>query len=234
MKYKSIFISDVHIGSSHCNVDKLLTFLKDNEFENIFLVGDIIDGWLLRSRWKWTQYDNLFIQKILRQKRHGVNVIYLWGNHDDFLQHFNGFDFGGIPILREYIYHSFGRRYLLVHGDQFDGAVRFCPRLQKLGSVVYEMAMFISFLLRLCGVRWSLSKFLKSKAKSAVQFLASYQEIVAEYAKAKQVNGVICGHIHTPDMRDFGDIQYYNIGDMVESNTVLVESVDGQLQLIPL
>ena len=232
--YKSIFISDVHIGSSHCNVDKLMAFLKDSEAPNIFLVGDILDGWLLKSRWKWTADDNLFIQKMLRRRRHGDFILYLWGNHDDFMQQFEGYDFGGIAIAREHVYESNNKRYLLVHGDQFDGVVRFCPRLQMIGSWIYETSMFISYLLRLCKIRWSLSKFLKHKAKSAVKFLSSYRETVINYARLKGVNGVIMGHIHTPEITELDGISYMNIGDMVESNTVLVEELDGTFKIIHL
>lgn len=231
-KYKAIFISDVHIGSSHSNVRKLLAFLKDCDADFIFLVGDTIDGLLLKSRWRWTADDNLFVQKILRKKRQGAVVVLFRGNHDEFLRAFIGMNFGGIEIAEELVYESFGKKYLIIHGDQFDGAVRFCPRLQKIGSWIYELSICVNWVLRKMGIEWSLSNYLKSKTKQAIQYLASYRETLVEYAKHKKVDGIILGHIHAPEISQIGNITYLNIGDMVESNTVLVEHTDGRFELI--
>ena len=234
MNYRAVFISDLHIGSSHCNMAKLLEFLRQHEFEHIFLVGDIIDGWLLKGRWRWNEQANLFVQKILRRHRHGTKVSYVYGNHDDFMAQFEGYEFGGILIQREITYESGGRRYAILHGDQFDGAVRFCPKLQLLGSWIYETSIFINYLLRRLGIQWSLSSYLKQKAKHAVKFLSSYRDTVVNYAKLKQVDGIILGHIHNPEITDFNGIQYMNIGDMVESNTILLESTPGVFKIVKL
>lgn len=235
MKYKSLFISDLHIGSSHSQLDQVLEFMRESEFENLFLVGDIIDGWILKNRFKWPKKANVFFQKILRLSRKNVAVTYIQGNHDDFLSEFIGFDFGGIKIEREVIYHAInGCKFIIIHGDQFDGAVRFCPRLQKIGALFYEVSIFINYILKLFKIRWSFSNFLKQKAKSAVKFLSSYREAVVDYCKKHDAGGIILGHIHNPEISIKDGIFYYNIGDLVESGTVLVEHLDGKFELVKL
>lgn len=234
MKYKALFISDVHIGSSHSKIKKLLNFLRDNEFEYIFLVGDIIDAWLLKKKWRWSADDNLFVQKILRQARNGTKIFYLYGNHDSFLKDFEGQSFGNIPIIREYVYKTHGNKYLIVHGDQFDGLIRFCPWLQRLGGLIYEGSMFLNGIIQKFGIEWSLSSFLKHKAKGAVNYISSYRNAIIEYTKEKGAVGIILGHIHHPEIKDIHGIKYMNIGDMVESHTVLVETVSGEFKIIKL
>lgn len=234
-KYKSVFISDLHIGSSHSQIEKALKFLKESEFENLFLVGDIIDGWLLEKRFHWPRQANIFLQKILRLSRKNVNITYLPGNHDSFLDEFEDSDFGGIKIKKQVEYQSVKEgKILVLHGHQFDGIISFCPRLQKIGAYFYEISIFINFLFKLIGIKWSFSSFLKRKAKEAVKFVSSYKNALVSYCFDNDCQGVILGHLHWPEISHSSGIKYYNIGDLVESNTVLVETMDGDFKIIEL
>ena len=235
MRYKSVFISDLHIGSSHAKIEKILMFFKDSEFENLYLVGDIIDGWLLEKRFHWPRPANLFLQKILRLSRKNINITYLPGNHDSFLDEFEGVDFGGIKIQKQVEYNSIKQgRILVLHGHQFDGIISFCPRLQKVGAYFYELSVFVNSLLRLIGIKWSFSSFLKRKAKEAVKFVTSYKNAITSYCIDNGYQGVIIGHLHWPEMDNYCGIKYYNIGDLVESNTILVETLEGEIKLVKL
>lgn len=237
MKYRSLFVSDVHLGVSHTNIESLLSVLKDNEFENIFLLGDIIDGWKLRRSFNWDENANTFLQKIFRAARKGANVVYIIGNHDEFLYKFKDQSFGNISIREKCIHQTLqGETILLIHGHQFDGIVKCNKWLQHIGSVLYEWLLKLN--VGFNRVRhffgfgyWSLSKYLKSKTKEVVNYVSSFEETLTDYAESQKVNSVMCGHIHTPATKK-GIINYYNCGDFVENKSYFIETLQGEIKLL--
>ncbi|EEF57638.1 metallophosphoesterase [Pedosphaera parvula Ellin514] len=238
--YRSVWISDVHIGTRHAQVDALLDFLKQIECQYLYLVGDIIDGWQLKSKWHWRDDYNVFIQKLLRKSRKDTQIIYITGNHDEFLEKFININFGGISLAREVIHTAAdGKRYLVLHGHQFDGLTQFNRVLEKVGTKLYDWILdfnlhFNRLRRRLGFGYWSLAGYLKYKAKSAVKYITEYEEAMIHMAHKHNVQGVICGHIHRAEMKMMGKVAYLNCGDWVESCTALVEDFDGNIQLIKL
>ena len=237
-RYRTVFISDVHLGTRGCQAELLLDFIRGLECETLYLVGDIIDGWKMKTGWFWPQPHNDVVQKILRLARHGVNVIYVPGNHDDRIRDFCGVHFGGVVVVRDAIHETAdGRRFLVTHGDEFDGVILHAKWLAFVGDWAYRTLLAANTLVnrlrrRLGFGYWSFSAFLKTKVKNALQFIENFEEAVAEEARRRGVDGVICGHIHKAEMRDIGGIAYINDGDWVESCTALVEHPDGRLEII--
>ncbi|MEO3386787.1 UDP-2,3-diacylglucosamine diphosphatase [Mesorhizobium sp. CAU 1741] len=237
-QYRSLFISDVHLGTRGAQADALLEFLRDHDAETIYLVGDIVDGWRLRSSWYWPQAHNDVVQKLLRKARKGARVVYVPGNHDEFLREFCGTHFGGIEVTETIVHEAAdGKRYLVIHGDAFDMVVRHAKWLAFLGDWAYVLALAVSTRLnvvrrRLGFTYWSLSAWAKAKVKNAVNFIGRFEETLAAEAERHGVDGVICGHIHTAAMRDFDGLTYINTGDWVESCTAVVEHHDGRMELI--
>lgn len=238
LKVRTIFISDVHLGTKGCQAEVLLDFLKHCDAEFVYLVGDIVDGWRLKRSWYWPRSHNDVVQKLLRKARKGSHIIYVPGNHDEFLRHYYDLSFGDIEIKNNPIHTTAdGRRLLIIHGDQYDN-VMMCSRwLAYLGDNAYEMLLRlnqpINKIRRLLGLsHWSLSAFLKLKVKNAVNFISCFEEVVASDAKDKNVDGVVCGHIHHAEIRDINGLTYYNDGDWVESCTALVEHMDGKMEII--
>ena len=237
-RYRAIFISDFHLGTRRAQAGALLDFLRDTESDRLYLIGDIIDGWSLRQKWYWDQSHNDVIQKILRKARKGTKVIYIPGNHDENFRDAAGHRFGRVAVMLEAVHKSAtGRKYLVLHGDKFDNVIYFAPWLAKLGDFAYERLMdmnsTVNAMRRLLGFgKWSLSAYLKFKVKKAVEFISRFEEAVVREAQARGCQGVICGHIHTPDNRNIGDIHYLNDGDWVESCTALVEHFDGRFEII--
>jgi len=237
-KYRTIFISDLHLGTRRSRTDLILHFLKHTECETLYLVGDIIDNWALKRKWFWDQNSNDVIQKILRKARKGTKVVYIPGNHDEAFRAFTAHDFGGIQIRMNDIHTSADdKRYLILHGDEFDGVVLYAKWLANLGDRAYEAAVsmnvYYNKLRRIMGLPyWSLSAFLKRKVKRAVEFIGNFEDAVVRRAREKNVDGVVCGHIHTPEMRMIDGIHYCNDGDWVESCSALVEHFDGRFELI--
>ncbi len=236
--YRTLFISDVHLGTRGSQAGALLEFLKHHHAEMIYLVGDIVDGWRLKSGWYWPQSHNDVVQKLLRQARKGSRIIYIPGNHDEFLREFYGTHFGGIE-LRETALHEAadGRRYLVIHGDIFDVVVRHARWLAYLGDGAYEIALRLSACINLVRRKlgfsyWSLSAWAKLKVKNAVSFIGKFEETLASEARRHNVDGVICGHIHCAAMRDFDGFTYINTGDWVESCTAVAEHEDGRMEII--
>jgi UDP-2,3-diacylglucosamine pyrophosphatase LpxH len=237
-RYRAIFISDIHLGTRRAQTAALLDFLRATESEQLYIVGDLIDNWSLRKAWHWDQLHNDVIQKLLRKARKGTKLIYIPGNHDENFRDFTNLRFGRVVILNEAIHLAAnGKRYLVLHGDKFDGVVRFAPSLAKLGDTAYELSMALNTglnrirrLLRL--PYWSLSAFLKNRVKRAVEFISHFERAIVREAKARKCSGVICGHIHTPDDRDIDGFHYLNDGDWVESCTALVEHADGTFEVI--
>ena len=237
-RYRAIFVSDLHLGTRRAQAEAFLDFLRQTESDYLYIVGDLIDSWSLQKTWYWSQDHNDVMQKLLRKARKGTRVIYIPGNHDENFRDFVGLRLGSIAVLEEAIHlTATGKRYLVLHGDKFDGVVCFAPWLAKLGDAAYEFSMDINVVLN--RVRrffrmpyWSLSAFLKHKVKKAVEFVSRFEEAVVRDAKHRQCDGVICGHIHTADDRHIDGIHYLNDGDWVESCTALVEHMDGRFEII--
>ena len=238
LRFRSVFISDVHLGTRGCQAELLLDFIRSIACERLYLVGDILDGWRLRRRWWWPQTHNDVVQKLLRLARKGVQITYIPGNHDEAVRGFCGVHFGGVVVARDAIHVAAdGRRYLVTHGDAFDGVVVHARWLAHLGDWAYRCVLGLNTLLN--GLRrrlgfgyWSFSAYLKVKVKNALQFIENYEAAVADEARRRGVEGVVCGHIHHAELRKIGDILYCNSGDWVESCTALVEHFDGRLELI--
>ena len=238
LKYRTIFISDFHLGSKGCQSSMLLDFLRNTRSDYLYLVGDIIDGWRLKNKWFWPQEHNDVVQKILRKARHGTKVYYVSGNHDELVRKFVPINLGEVNIVNEVIHITADNKELLIlHGDKFDAIIRVAPWLAHLGDYAYDFALWTNVTLnkirKTLGYKyWSLSKFLKLKVKKAVSYINRYEEVVANYAFKKNMNGVVCGHIHHASDRIIGDVHYYNDGDWVENCSALVEHFDGKLELI--
>ncbi len=237
-RYRTVFISDVHLGTRGCQAELLLDFIKHMDCESLFLVGDIIDGWRLKGGWYWPQAHNDVVQKVLRMARKGVKVTYVPGNHDEFARAYCGMTFGDVRVVQDAIHETAdGRRLLIVHGDHFDGVVQYATWLSLLGdwayAIVLELNTWFNRIRRRLGFGyWSLSAYLKGKVKNAVQFIADFEAAVAEEARRRGVDGVVCGHIHKADLRQIGGLLYANDGDWVESCTALVEHFDGRLEIL--
>lgn len=237
-KHRAIWISDVHLGTRGCKADFLLDFLKHNEAEYVYLLGDIIDGWRLKKGWHWPQKHNDVVQKLLRKARKGAQVVYVPGNHDEFARDFLGLQFGGIEVKQEAEHVTAdGRRMLMLHGDKYDGVMVYAKWLAHLGDWAYESLLVINhyfnILRRKMGYDyWSLSAYLKHKVKNAVNFISDFEELVSGAAKKDNMDIVVCGHIHKAELRYVDDILYCNTGDWVESCTAMVEGSTGQLSII--
>jgi UDP-2,3-diacylglucosamine pyrophosphatase LpxH len=236
--FRTIWISDIHLGTPGCQADLLLDFLKHNECDHLYLVGDIIDGWRLRRGWYWPQRHNDVVQKVLRKARKGTRVVFVPGNHDAFVRDYLDFNFGEIEIADDVIHVTAdGRRLLVLHGDQFDGIVHYARWLARMGDWAYEVALNANrwFNRARAGLGfpyWSLSSYLKHKVKNAVRFIANFEEATIEVARHRGVDGIVCGHIHHAELRTIGSITYANDGDWVESCTALVEHRDGRLEIL--
>lgn len=238
MNYKSVFISDVHLGTNDCQAEKLLDFIRDVECENLFLVGDIIDGWELRRSFRWKQSHSDVLQKLLRKARKGTTIYYILGNHDDFLENFLPITMGEhISVHRDMVYTGInGKEYLVTHGDMFDAVTMTKKWLALIGDKSYLFLLKVNrplnFVRRKMGMgHWSLSKYMKKNVKKAVSYICDYEQVLSTYASQKGVAGVICGHIHEPEMREINGVEYLNCGDWVESCTAVVEHFDGRFEI---
>jgi UDP-2,3-diacylglucosamine pyrophosphatase LpxH len=238
LRFRSIFISDLHLGTPGCQAKRLLEFLRHTESRYLYLVGDIIDGWQLKRRFYWHQSHNDVIQKVLRKARKGTRVVYIAGNHDEAMRHFLGLAFGGIDI-RDEAQHltADGRRLLVIHGDLFDAVVQRARWLALLGDGLYVFALklnqwFNHLRAKLGFSYWSLSRFLKIRVKNALSYIADFEAALAQEARRRDFDGVVCGHIHKAEIRRIGDILYCNDGDWVESLTAVVELESGEMRII--
>ncbi len=236
--FRTLFISDVHLGSKASQASFLLSFLKTHDADKIYLVGDIIDGWRLRRSWHWPQEHNDVVQKILRKSRKGSRVIYIAGNHDEFLREFQGLHFGGIEVMDRDIHETAdGKKFLVIHGDQFDVVVHNYRKIAYLGDWAYDAAISINVIMNkvrsLLGLPyWSFSSWAKVRVKEAVNFIGAFQNVVAEEAIRSGADGVICGHIHHATIEPLNGVTYINTGDWVESCTAVGEHDDGRFELI--
>ncbi|MGZ3235998.1 MAG: UDP-2,3-diacylglucosamine diphosphatase [Burkholderiaceae bacterium] len=238
VKFRTIWISDVHLGTTGCQAKKLWEFLRATESDKLYLVGDIIDGWQLKRRWYWDQKHNNVVQLVLKKAKKGTKVTLIPGNHDEAIRQFIGFDFGGIKIRDELIHTTAnGKRMLVLHGDRFDGVIACAKWLAYLGDNMYTVILKFNHWLNHFRARaglpyWSLSQYLKLQVKNAVSYITSFEVALAAEAKKKGLDGVICGHIHKPEIRDIDGITYCNDGDWVESLSALVEDYSGELRLV--
>ena len=236
--YRTIWISDVHLGTSGCQARLLLNFLRHTESRYLYLVGDIIDGWQLRRRWYWPQAHNDVVQKILRKARKGTRVVYVPGNHDAFARHYLALSFGGIELHDEIVHETAdGRRLLVLHGDLFDGVIQCAKWLALVGDRLHMLALHLNRWLNAVRAHlgfsyWSLSQFLKHKVKNAVSYITDFEEALAQEARRRGLDGVVCGHIHKAEIRPVGGVLYCNDGDWVESLTALVENEMGELSIV--
>src|ERR1700726_4759715 len=237
-RYRTIWISDLHLGTRGCKAEFLLDFLKYTEAETIYLVGDIIDCWRLKKSWYWPQAHNDVIQKVLRKVRKGTRVIYVPGNHDEWLRDFTQLQFGGVEVVEDAIHVAAdGRRLLVIHGDAFDAVVMHARWLALLGDGAYTATLWLNRYFNTARRRlgypyWSLSAYLKRRGKNAMQYIGSFSPPVVGETRRPGGEGVVCGHIHHAELREIGGILYCNSGDWVESCTALVEHFDGRLELI--
>ena len=236
-RYRTCWISDAHLGTRGCNAAALLDFLRENDFETLYVVGDLIDIWSLRRGIYWPQQHNDVIQKILRKARKGTRVIYIPGNHDELVTSFFG-DYGNISIRPSAIHvTASGERILIIHGHELDAVVQNVKWLAFAGDLGYQFLLslnpLINFVRRRFGLGyWSLSAYAKRRVKDAVSFIGKFEAAVAHYAERYHVDAVLCGHIHSPAIREFGNVTYYNCGDWVESCSALVEGSDGIISLV--
>jgi UDP-2,3-diacylglucosamine pyrophosphatase LpxH len=236
-RYRTGWISDAHLGTRGCNAAALLDFLRANDFETLYVVGDLIDIWSLRGGIYWPQQHNDVIQKILRKARKGTHVVYIPGNHDELVADFCG-AYGNIDIKQRAIHvTALGERILIIHGHELDAVVQNVKWLAFAGDVGYQFLLslnpLINFVRRRFGLGyWSLSAYAKQRVKDAVSFIGKFEAAVAHYAERYDVDAVLCGHIHSAAIREFGNVTYYNCGDWVESCTALVEESDGQINLV--
>lgn len=236
--YRTLFLSDVHLGTRGCQAELLVDFLKYNEADTIYLVGDIIDGWRLKSGWYWPQMHNDVVQKLLRRVRKGARVIYIPGNHDEFAREYIGMTFGGVEVV-DHAFHitKDGKRLLVTHGDQFDIVVQHARWLASLGDWAYDIALWSNTWFnrarRLLGFPyWSFSAWAKLKVKDAVNFIGAFEVALAEEARRHNADGVVCGHIHHATIRDMNGVTYVNTGDFVESCSAIAEHADGTLEIL--
>jgi UDP-2,3-diacylglucosamine pyrophosphatase LpxH len=237
-RHRTIWISDVHLGTPGCKAEFLLDFLKWNESDTLYLVGDILDGWRLRKGWHWPQAHNDVVQKILRKARKGTRVVYVPGNHDEFARGYVGHAFGGIEVLPEVTHRTAdGKRLLVTHGDLFDGVVQQARWLALLGDQMYVLILALNHWFNRIRARlgfgyWSLSQYLKHKAKTAVAFITDFELALVREARRRGFDGVVCGHIHKAEIRMVDGMLYCNDGDWVESLTALVEDHSGRLRIV--
>ncbi|MFN9209505.1 MAG: UDP-2,3-diacylglucosamine diphosphatase [Betaproteobacteria bacterium] len=237
-RLRAIFVSDIHLGTPGCKAEHLLDFLRHHESDVLYLVGDIIDGWAMTSRFFWRQSHNDVIQKVLRRARKGTRVIFIPGNHDEAARPFVGLNLGDIAIRDEALHVTLdGRRLWVVHGDFADGVLHHAKWLAHVGDTLYTFVLWLNrhynaLRARLGFPYWSLSQYLKHKVKNAVSFITDFEQVLVREAQRRGYDGVVCGHIHKAEIRTVDGLLYGNDGDWVESLTALVEDLDGRLEIV--
>ncbi len=237
-RHRTIFVSDTHLGTRGAKAELLHDFLIHNESDTLFLVGDIIDGWRLTRRWYWSAAHSRVLDEILRKVKNGTRVVFVPGNHDEAFRPYCGVTLAGVELQTECVHVTAdGRKLLVMHGDRFDGIVTYAKWLAHLGDTAYEIALkantVVSAVRRVLGLPyWSLSAYLKHKVKNAASFISNFEQALAKEARDRGADGVVCGHIHHPEIKDIGGILYCNDGDWVESCTALTETVGGQLEIV--
>jgi UDP-2,3-diacylglucosamine pyrophosphatase LpxH len=236
--HRTIFISDVHLGTRGCKAEQLADFLDRNHCQTLYLVGDIVDGWRLKYRWFWPETHSRVLQAILRKIDTGTRVVYVPGNHDEFFRGYCGREMAGVEIAREAVHQTAdGRQLLVIHGDHFDAVIAYAKWLAHLGDWAYTVALELNewchAARRFLGLRyWSLSAYLKQKVKNALEYICRFEEAVADEVRARGFDGVVCGHIHHAAIKTIAGVAYHNDGDWVESCTALVEDARGHLEIL--
>ncbi|HKJ10472.1 MAG TPA: UDP-2,3-diacylglucosamine diphosphatase [Gammaproteobacteria bacterium] len=238
LRYRAIWVSDVHLGYRGCRADFLLDFLHATECEYLYLVGDIVDVWNMKRGLYWPQEHNNVLRTVLGKAKHGTKVVYIPGNHDEIMREYDGMVFGNVEIRTEATHVTAdGRRLLMLHGDEFDSVVK-CSRLVALlGTRAYDALLRVNHWVNLVRRRfgfpyWSLAAYLKHKVKNAVKYISNFEYAIAHEARRRGVDGLVCGHIHRAEMTTIDGVLYCNDGDWVESCTALVERHDGELQIL--
>lgn len=238
-RVRALFISDVHLGTRACQAERLLEFLRAYESDYIYLLGDIIDFWAMNRSIQWTRAHNTVVQKVLRKARHGTQVIFIPGNHDEVLREYAGVSFGDIRVESEWVHVAAdGRRYWLIHGDEYDQVTRHHRWVAVLGDVAYNalvrINLFISRLRRLFRRPgyWSLAGYAKQKVKKAASFIFDFEDAIVHAARQRGMDGVMCGHIHWPSDRDVDGVRYLNCGDWVDTCSGIVEHLDGRIEVV--
>lgn len=239
-KYRSIWISDIHLGTNGCKADELCTFLKNHECDHLYLVGDIVDGWKLNRGWNWPQSHSNVVRRLLTKAKRGTKITYITGNHDEFLRDWVrlGLDLGDVRIINECDHIGVdGKRYLVVHGDMFDSVTRNYKWVSLLGDMAYELLIAANAVLNKTRKwfgygYWSFSRYIKINAKQAANFIFKFEEHLAQHAHDKGYHGVFCGHIHMPEIKDMLGIVYLNDGCWVENCSAIVEHFDGTIELL--
>ena len=238
-RVRSIFLSDIHLGTRACQAGRLLSFLRQYDSEHLYLVGDIIDFWAMNRGIHWSREQNTFVQKVLKRARHGTRVIFIPGNHDESLREYAGTYFGDIQLVQEHIHETAdGKRFAVLHGDEFDQVTRHHRWVAVLGDVAYNLLVrintWLSFARRTLGIAgyWSLAGYAKRKVKGALSFIYDFEDSVMRGARDRGLDGVICGHIHSAALRRIDGLTYMNCGDWVDSCTAIVEHHDGRMELV--
>jgi UDP-2,3-diacylglucosamine pyrophosphatase LpxH len=237
-RYRTLFLSDIHLGTRGCRADFLRDFLSQVECERLYLVGDIVDGWRLRKSWYWDADHDEVIRLVLRMARHGTEVVWIPGNHDEIFRDWLGLEIAGVKLAKEAVHETAdGKRFLVIHGDEFDGVIRYAKFLAYLGDWAYDTALTLNRVFNAARRRlgypyWSLSQWLKRQVKEAVKAIDRFEGALANEAKSRGFDGVVCGHIHHAEMRVVNGVMYMNDGDWVESCTALVEHDDGRMELV--
>jgi len=237
---RTIWISDVHLGFSGCSADYLLEFIRDMRCDTLYLVGDIIDFWALKKKRYWPQAHNDVVRSILGKAKHDTRVVYVPGNHDEAMREYNGLTLGNVEIHDRIVHETVdGRRFLVIHGDQFDSAVVNSKVIGLIGSAAYDFLLRMNRYVNWCRAKtgrdyWSLAASVKHKVKKAVKYISNFESAVAHEARRQNVDGLICGHIHRAELTRLDDVSYMNCGDWVESCTALVEHHDGTIELLRL
>jgi UDP-2,3-diacylglucosamine pyrophosphatase LpxH len=237
-RYRALFLSDMHLGSRGCQSERLVDFLNNHEAETIYLVGDIVDGWRLGSKWYWPAAHDHIVQILLRAAHRGVRIVYIPGNHDAFLRDFYGTHFGGVEVVEQAVHVAAdGRRYLVIHGDSFDAALKHTRKLAFLGGSAVRATSAVNQVLNLArrclGLsHWSLSQWAKLKVKHATNYLSDFEQSLADLAHRHAVDGVICGHVHHAAIHDDFGVRYINCGDWIESCTAVAEHGNGLFELV--
>jgi UDP-2,3-diacylglucosamine pyrophosphatase LpxH len=224
LKVRSVFVSDIHLGTRGARSDMLLDFLARVECEHLYLVGDVIDGWRLRKAWYWHAEFDAVMRAVLEHAERGARVTYIPGNHDEMFRDWLGLEIAGVTLKREAVHlGADGRKFLVIHGDEFDGVIRYAKFLAYLGDWAYDTALVLN--------RWfNLAR--KRQVKEAVKAIDRFEVALAGEARRRGLDGVICGHIHHAEMRMVNGVMYMNDGDWVESCTALVEHPDGRFELL--
>ena len=238
-RVRSLFLSDIHLGSRACRATQLLSFIRDYDPDFVFLIGDIVDFWAMSRGVYWPAAHNTVVQKILRKARHRSRVFLIPGNHDEALREYVGASFGDIKVVTDYVHTAAdGKRYILLHGDEYDQVTHYHRWVSVLGDASYNALVHLNRLLSLVrrklGVsgHWSLADCAKRNVLRAVSFISDFENSVVHNVKRLGLDGVICGHIHTPAIKRIDGITYMNCGDWVDSCTGIVEHYDGRMELV--